>query len=83
MVFVVIVQPTIGKIQNFVLSNFPGTKFRHTAKLVIGLTNTNDQVKTVTTEHNRAHRSLQKNYKQIINEYFFPKIKKLLNIKNS
>lgn len=39
-----------------------------------------DQWHIITTEHNRAHRSLQENYEQIINEYYFPGIKKMLKM---
>uniref|UniRef100_W8BY62 RNA-directed DNA polymerase n=1 Tax=Ceratitis capitata TaxID=7213 RepID=W8BY62_CERCA len=68
----------LGKIQSLILSNFPGIKFLHTEKLAIDLVNKDDQVEVATTEHNRAHRSISENYKQITNEYYFPEIKKTL-----
>lgn len=75
---------TLAEIQNEVLDHFPSIKFIHTQKFVIDLTNKDDQLETLNLEHNRAHRSLHENYKQITSEYFFPKIKKILHsiIKN-
>lgn len=69
---------TLARVQSLLLSNFPGVRFIHTEKLVIDLTKEEDQIETATMEHNRAHRSIQENYKQLISEYFFPDIKKTL-----
>lgn len=70
--------PTLARIQGHVLSNFPGVKFVHTETLVIDLTNKDDQLETVTTEHNRAHRCLSENIQQISKEYYFPQLTKML-----
>lgn len=70
--------PTLAEIQNHILSNFPSTKFLHTEKLVMDVIREDDQWNIITTEHNRAHRSLQENFGQIIGEYYFPGIKKML-----
>lgn len=70
--------PTLAQIQNLLLTTFPGVKFVHTEKFVIDLINKHDQLDTIATEHNRAHRSLQENFKQIISEYYFPNIRKAL-----
>ena len=70
--------PTLVKIKDLLLTNFPGVKFLHTEKLVIDLTNKDDQIETATIEHNRAHRALQENFLQISSEYYFPNIKKTL-----
>lgn len=69
---------TLGEIQNRVARSFPGVKFIHTPNLVIDLTDKNDQLEVVTNEHNRAHRNLKENLKQILSQYYFPKISELL-----
>uniref|UniRef100_W8C8G1 RNA-directed DNA polymerase n=1 Tax=Ceratitis capitata TaxID=7213 RepID=W8C8G1_CERCA len=69
---------TLARIQSLLLSNFPGVKFVHTEKLVIDLIKKEDQIEAATMEHNRAHRSIQENYKQLVSEYFFPEMKKTL-----
>ncbi len=52
--------------------------FRLNEIFVIDLINKTDQLETLITEHNRAHCCLHTNFKQIISNYFFPNIKKLL-----
>lgn len=69
---------TLAEIQNPILEKFPGVKFVHTQLLVIDLTNKDDQLETVTTEHNRAHRCLSEHLNQISREYYFPGLKKML-----
>lgn len=68
----------LAEIQNPILLAFPGVKFIHTNKIVIDLTNRDDQLEVVSNEHNRAHRNLIENVKQISSQYFFPKIADLL-----
>lgn len=71
-------QSVLAEIQNPILKKFPGVKFVYTQKLVIDLFNKNDQLDVVANEHNRAHRNLKENAKQISSTYFFPKIADLL-----
>lgn len=70
--------PTLAEIQDRTVSSFPSTKFIHTGKLVMDVTREDDQWNIITTEHNRAHRSVQENFLQIIEDYYFPGIKKML-----
>lgn len=70
--------PTLAEIQNAIILAFPGVKFIHTELLLIDLINRDDQMELITTEHNRAHRGLLENFRQISREYYFPDIKKLL-----
>lgn len=69
---------TLVEIQNPIKIHFPGIKFLHSNLLVIDLTDRNDQLEVMSNEHNRAHRSLKENGKQISTQYFFPKISQLL-----
>lgn len=73
--------PTLADFQDQLVSRFSSTKFIHTEKFVMDVIRQDDQWEIVTNEHNRAHRSLQENFRQIISEYYFPGIKeKLRNI---
>lgn len=69
---------TLSEIQDQVVSIFPAAKFVHTEKLVMDVIREDDQLDIITKEHNRAHRSLQENFEQILEEYYFPGIKKML-----
>lgn len=68
----------LGEIQNPIKKYFPGVKFIFSKLFVIDLTDKNDQLEVATNEHNRAHRNLKENVKQILLQYFFPKIKDIL-----
>lgn len=68
----------LAQIQQFLITNFPSVKFRHTDKFVTDVFNPNDQLEILTTEHNRAHRSPSENAKQVLQDYFFPNIRKTL-----
>lgn len=70
--------PILAEIQNCIISRFPSVKFIHTDRFVMDVIREDDQWDIVTTEHNRAHRSVQENFEQIISEYYFPGIKKRL-----
>lgn len=70
--------PTLAEIQDAIVSQFPSAKFLHTEKMVIDIVREDDQLDIVTTEHNRAHRSLRENITQIMEDYYFPGMKKLL-----
>lgn len=69
---------TLAEIQNMVVKSFPGIKFIRSPSLVIDLIDKNDQLEVATNEHNRAHRNLKENVKQIISQYFFPKMTEIL-----
>lgn len=48
-------------------------------KLVIDILDKNEQKEIIAAEHNRAHRAAQENIKQILQDYFFPKLTRLVN----
>lgn len=68
----------LAEIQNPIKRHFPGVKFLHSKLLLIDLTDKNDQLDVMCNEHNRAHRNLKENAKQISSQYFFPKMSQLL-----
>lgn len=70
--------PTLADFQDGLISRFPSTRFIHTEKFVMDVIREDDQWEIVANEHNRAHRSSNENFQQIINEYYFPGIKKKL-----
>lgn len=70
--------PTLGQIQDKLISMFPSVKFVHTKKMVNDIFNPNDQAEILSTEHNRAHRSARENECQILTDYYFPNIRKRL-----
>lgn len=67
---------TLARFQHKLIELFPTVKFRHTEKLVIDISDPNEQQEIIAAEHNRAHRAAQENVKQIIEDYFFPKMEK-------
>lgn len=62
--------------QDELVGLFPTTKFRHTEKYVNDISDPNEQEEIIAAEHNRAHRAAQENTKQILEDYFFPKMEK-------
>ena len=71
---------TLAQLQHFLITNFPSVKFRFTNKFVTDVFNPNDQIEILTNEHNRAHRSVSENTKQVLQDYFFPDIRKKLKV---
>lgn len=69
---------TLAQIQHLLISNFPSVKFRYANKFVTDIFNASDQIEILTNEHNRAHRSVSENTKQVLQDYFFPDIAKKL-----
>lgn len=69
---------SLAQIQHFLISNYPSVKFRHTNRYVNDVFNPNDQLEILNTEHNRAHRSLKENVHQVLQDYYFPDMKKQL-----
>lgn len=57
----------------------PATRFWHCKNLVIDIFMTEQKREIPTTEHNRAHRVAQENVKQVLFEYYFPKMATLAN----
>lgn len=68
----------LGRIQNSLILAFPKIKMKYTNKQVQDIFNRDDQDSILADEHNRAHRALSENYKQINSEYYFPDLKKRL-----
>lgn len=68
--------PVLAKIQHRLVELHPNVKFRHTEKMVTDIFSEGDQHEIVVAEHNRAHRAAQENVKQILADYFFPKMDK-------
>lgn len=68
--------PILAHIQHDLVQLFPNTKFKYAEKFVTDIFDQNDQMEIIITEHNRAHRAAQENVKQILNDYFFPKLEK-------
>lgn len=71
--------PVLAHIQHDLIKMFPSTKFRFCSKFVADIFNQCDQREIVVSEHNRAHRAAQENVKQILSEYYFPKMVKIAN----
>ena len=69
--------PILAQLQDELIRYFPGTKFWYSKLFVIDIFDPNDQKEIALTEHNRAHRAAQENTKQIIREYYFPKMNKI------
>lgn len=68
----------LSQIQHFLISNYPSVKFRYTKKFVTDVFNPSDQLEILNSEHNRAHRCLRENINQILEDYYFPNMRKLL-----
>lgn len=69
--------PTLASIQHEIVLSLPATKFCHCKTFVAVITDKSEQAEIVNTEHNRAHRAAQKHIKQILRDYYFPKMSKL------
>lgn len=61
-------------IQNDLVTAFPATKFVHCKSLEADIFDRNEMLEIITTEHNRARRAPQENAKQIMEDYYFPKM---------
>ncbi|KAH8292624.1 hypothetical protein KR054_012132 [Drosophila jambulina] len=68
---------TLAQIQNEVVRQFPATKFWYCKNRVTDIFAVQERKEILTAEHNRAHRSAQENVKQVLSEYYFPKMAKL------
>jgi len=69
--------PTLAFIKHRLVESFSSTSFKYTKSFVQDITDTTEQREIVITEHNRAHRAAQENVKQILRDYFFPKMLRL------
>ncbi|KAH8327545.1 hypothetical protein KR074_008457 [Drosophila pseudoananassae] len=70
---------TLAVIQDKLIRQFPATKFWHCKNRVTDIFPVDERREILTVEHNRAHRSAQENVKQVLSEYYFPKMAKLAN----
>jgi len=68
----------LGQIQNNVVAQFTAVKIVYSNKIVIDVSNPNDQIEILVSEHNRAHRNAHENSIQVLQDYFFPNIKRQL-----
>jgi len=66
--------PTLASFQHDLITHFPATQFRHCKNVVSDITDKNEQYEIVTAEHNRAHRAAQENIKQVLRDYYSPKM---------
>lgn len=71
--------PILAFVQNKLVETFPSTKFWHTKRMVIDVLDKNEQKEIIIAEHNRAHKAAQENVKQIMQDYIFPKMTRLVN----
>lgn len=71
--------PILANIQHKLVEFFPATKFWYSDKFVTDIFAKVDQKEIIVAEHNRAHRSAQENVKQILRDYYFPKMTKMAN----
>jgi len=69
--------PILAFIQHRLVELFPSTPFKYTKSFVQDITDITEQREIVIAEHNRAHRAAQENVKQILRDYFFPKMLRL------
>jgi len=70
---------TLAMIQDDLVRQFPATKFWHCKNRETDIFAATERREIMTAEHNRAHRSVQENVKQVLSEYYFPKMAKLAN----
>jgi len=70
---------TLAMIQDELVRQFPATKIWHCKNRVTDTFAVAERREVFTAEHNRAHRSAQENVKQVLSEYYFPKMAKLAN----
>lgn len=66
----------MGRIQEIYPLYFRDYKIRFTQKLVVDITNEDEQDEKILSVHRRAHRNAQENKDQIIEKYYFPKMSK-------
>jgi len=69
--------PVLAFVQHKIVELFPGTTFKYSKTFVQDITDKTEQKEIIVTEHNRAHRAAQENVKQILRDYFFPKMLRL------
>lgn len=66
------------QIENLLRISFPNGAFVFTSKNNRNITDPNEQQFLIITEHERAHRNFNENYKQLKEQYVFPKMKRRL-----
>jgi len=69
--------PNLASFQHELISHFPNTQFRYCKNFVQDKTDKNDQIELITAEHNRAHKAVKENVKQVLRDYYFPNMNKV------
>jgi len=69
--------PILAFIQHRLVELFRSTSIKYTKSFVQDIKDITEQREIVIAEHNRAHRAAQENVKQILMDYFFPKMLRL------
>lgn len=64
------------EIGSLLQTTFPELKFVFTTNAIRNVTDVNEQQYLIVTEHQRAHRNHKENFRQLGEQYFFPKMKK-------
>lgn len=72
-------EETFALLNQFLTNDYPTTKFVFCSKIVKDIFDKIVEDQIIKETHNRAHRSEKENYKQIINNYFFPRMKYKIN----
>lgn len=67
----------LALIQHQLIERYPATKFWLAPKLVVDITNKDEQKEILIAEHSRAHRCAQNIADSVIKDYYFPKMGKL------
>lgn len=69
--------PILAHIQDKLVKLFPATKFWYCKTRVADIVRRDEQKEIMIIEHNRAHRADQENVKQVLLDYYFPKMGKI------
>jgi len=73
---------TLAMVQDQLVQQFPATKFWYCKNQVTDIFAVAERREIITAEHNRAHRSAQENVKQVLSEYYFPKMQMMTPSQN-
>lgn len=68
----------LAHIQDRLKEWFPSTKFWHAPKFVIDITNNTEQKEIIVAEHCRAHRAVQNVVESVLQDYYFPRMAKMV-----
>jgi len=70
---------TLAKVQDEISRRFPATQFWHCRNRVVDVLRFEERREILTAKHKSAYRAAQEKVKQVLSEYYFPKISKLAN----